>query len=139
MIACVAPNATDTEHTMETLKTVASIVGVDDQIKEEKAHEVSSQLLETRPTTLPPSAWDHEHLKKFLTLKKMERVQLTEKHDGKILMKMSVTQMRTQLFDVRDKELAQKLFDLLRKENDRVTAIQRKERAMLKKERKERV
>lgn len=139
VIACVAPNATDTEHTMETLKTVASIVGVDDQIKEEKAHEVSSQLLETRPTTLPPSAWDHEHLKKFLALKKMERVQLTEKHDGKILMKMSVTQMRTQLFDVRDKELAQKLFDLLRKENDRVTAIQRKERAMLKKERKERV
>ncbi|MBV5267427.1 MAG: hypothetical protein JZU67_02735, partial [Burkholderiaceae bacterium] len=61
-------------------------MGVDDQIKEEKAHEVSSQLLETRPTTLPPSAWDHEHLKKFLALKKMERVQLTEKHDGKILM-----------------------------------------------------
>ena len=88
---------------------------------------------------MPPSAWDHEHLKKFLALKKMERVQLTEKHDGKILMKMSVTQMRAQLFDDRDRELAQKLFDLLRKENDRVTAIQRKERAMLKKERKERV
>ena len=47
--------------------------------------------------------------------------------------------MRAQLFDDRDRELAQKLFDLLRKENDRVTAIQRKERAMLKKERKERV
>jgi kinesin family protein 2/24 len=139
VIACVAPNATDTEHTMETLKTVAGIVGVDDQIKEEKAHEVSSQLLESRPTILPPSAWDHEHLKKFLAQKKMERVQLSEKHDGKILMKMSVPQMRAQLFDDRDKELAQKLFDLLRKENDRVTAIQRKERAMLKKERKERV
>jgi kinesin family protein 2/24 len=139
VIACVAPNATDTEHTMETLKTVASIVGVDDQIKEEKAHEVSSHLLETKPTILPPSGWDHEHLKKFLALKKMERVLLTEKHDGKLLMKMSVPQMRAQLFDDRDKDLAQKLFDLLRKENDRVTAIQRKERAILKKERKERV
>ncbi|KAL3822227.1 hypothetical protein ACHAXA_000667 [Cyclostephanos tholiformis] len=139
VIACVAPNATDTEHTMETLKTVAGIVGVDDQIKEEKAHEVSSHLLEAKPTILPPSGWDHEHLKKFLALKKMERVLLTEKHDGKLLMKMSVPQMRAQLFDDRDKELAQKLFDLLRKENDRVTAIQRKERAILKKERKERV
>jgi hypothetical protein len=88
---------------------------------------------------LPPSGWDHEHLKKFLALKKMERVLLTEKHDGKLLMKMSVPQMRAQLFDDRDKDLAQKLFDLLRKENDRVTAIQRKERAILKKERKERV
>eukprot|EP00571_Detonula_confervacea_P014559 CAMPEP_0172308604 /NCGR_PEP_ID=MMETSP1058-20130122/9143_1 /TAXON_ID=83371 /ORGANISM="Detonula confervacea, Strain CCMP 353" /LENGTH=827 /DNA_ID=CAMNT_0013021055 /DNA_START=69 /DNA_END=2552 /DNA_ORIENTATION=+ len=136
VIACVAPNATDCEHSMETLKTVASIVGVDDQIKEEKAHAVASIRLESRPTSLPPKQWDHKHLKKFLAHKKMNRVQLSEKYDGKALMKMGVPQMRAQLFEDKDKDLAQKLFDLLRKENDRVTEIQRKERAMLKMERK---
>ena len=137
VIACVAPNATDTEHTMETLKTVASIVGVDDQISEEKAHVVTSaRRIENRQAPLPPKQWDHEHLRKFLAQKKM-KVELSEKHDGRTLMKMSVSQMRAQLFvEDRDKELAQKLFDLLRKENDRVAEILRKERAILKKERK---
>eukprot|EP00579_Thalassiosira_antarctica_P008625 CAMPEP_0201884998 /NCGR_PEP_ID=MMETSP0902-20130614/17664_1 /ASSEMBLY_ACC=CAM_ASM_000551 /TAXON_ID=420261 /ORGANISM="Thalassiosira antarctica, Strain CCMP982" /LENGTH=824 /DNA_ID=CAMNT_0048414021 /DNA_START=149 /DNA_END=2623 /DNA_ORIENTATION=- len=139
VIACAAPNATDTEHTMETLKTVASIVGVDDQIKEEKAHVVTSKRLETRPAILPPKQWDHDHLKKFLAHKKMNSVQLSEKHDGKALMKMSVPQMRAHFFEDKEKELAQKLFDLLRKENDRVTQIQRKEREIMKKERKGRV
>ena len=124
---------------METLKTVAGIVGVDDQIREEKAHVVTSQRLETRPAILPPKQWDHEHLKKFLAHKKMNRVQLLEKHDGKALMKMSVPQMRAHFFEDKEKELAQKLYDLLRKENDRVTQIQRKEREIMKKERKGRV
>ena len=140
VIACVAPNATDTEHTMDTLKTVASIVGVDDQISEEKAHVVASaRRIENRPAPLPPKQWDHEHLRKFLAQRKI-KVELSEKHDGRTLMKMSVSQMRAQLFvEDRDKELAQKLFDLLRKENDRVAEILRKERAILKKERKGRL
>ncbi len=139
MIACIAPNATDTEHTMDTLKTVASIVGVDDQIKEEKAYVVSSHRQEARQLPLPPTAWDHEHLQKFIVDNKLHTVKLATKHDGKTLMKMSVLQLRAQLFEDRDKEHAQKLFDLLRRENDRVTSIQRKERAVLMKERKERV
>jgi len=136
VIACVAPNATDTEHTMETLKTVASIVGVEDQIQEEKSHVVTALRRESKPTSLPPKQWDHERLKKFLAHKKMHKVKLSEKHDGKQIMKMSVPQMRAHLFEDVDKELAPKLFDLLRKENDRVAEIQRKERAMLKKARK---
>lgn len=98
VIACVAPNATDTEHTMETLRTVASIVGVDDQIKEEKAHAVVSQKVD-RPASLPPKMWDHQRLRKFLAHKKMHGVQLSEKHDGKALMKMGVAQIRAQLFE----------------------------------------
>jgi len=129
VIACVAPNATDTEHTMETLKTASTVVGVDDQIKEELAHEVVLQQRTMKEVALPPSAWDHQQLKAFLTKNKLERVVLlTQKHDGKLLMKMSVLQMRAQLFDDKDKEFAQTLFDLLRKENDRVAVIQRNER-----------
>jgi kinesin family protein 2/24 len=129
VIACVAPNATDTEHTMETLKTASTVVGVEDQIKEELAHEVVLQQRTMKEVALPPSAWDHQQLKTFLTKNKLERVVLlTQKHDGRKLMKMSVLQMRAQLFDDKDKEFAQTLFDLLRKENDRVAVIQRKER-----------
>ena len=83
-----------------------------------------------KEVALPPSAWDHQQLKAFLTKNKLERVVLlTQKHDGRKLMKMSVLQMRAQLFGDKDKEFAQTLFDLLRKENDRVAVIQRKERA----------
>jgi hypothetical protein len=123
---------------METLKTASTVVGVEDQIKEELAHEVVPQQRMTKEVALPPSAWDHQQLKAFLTKNKMERVVLlTEKHDGKKLMKMSVLQMQAQLFDDKDsKEFAQTLFDLLRKENDRVAAIQRKERARNKLNRK---
>lgn len=41
VIGCIAPNATDTEHTMETLKTVSTIVGTEGYIKEQKAHTVA--------------------------------------------------------------------------------------------------
>ena len=136
VIACVAPNATDTEHTMETLKTVASIVGMDDKIKEEKPCTVSYSLPTLVGTTkiLPPKQYDHERLKKFLANKHASIPNLDPAHDGKSLMKMSVLQMRT-LLDI-SKERAQNIFDLLRKENDRVAALQRKDRVRLKEEKK---
>lgn len=137
VIACVAPNATDTEHTMETLKTASTVVGVEDQIKEESAHEVVPQQRTTKEVALPPSAWDHGQVKTFLIKNKLDKVVLlTQKHDGKMLIKMSVLQMRAQLFGDNDKEFAQTLFDLLRKENDRVSAMQRKDRARNKLNRK---
>ena len=138
VIACVAPNATDTEHTMETLKTVASIVGVDDQIKEEKAHSVTAQV-SRGPVAVPPSKWTHQQLRKFLAHKELNHIQLLDKHDGKALMKMSVPQMKAQLFEDGDSDQAKRLFDLLRKENDRVALIQRQERLNLKQQRKGRI
>lgn len=137
VIACVAPNSTDTEHTMETLKTVSTIVGIDDRITEERAHAVTPQTQQhTKSGILLPKQWDHEQLKTFLTKKKITRVKLTEKYDGRVLMKMSQAMMRTQLFDEGDKELADTLFNVLRRENDRVSKIQRKERTNIANERK---
>ena len=136
VIACVAPNATDTNHTMETLKTVASIVGVDDQIKESSACTVEPPTLETRTAVLAPKQWTHERLIKFLAHKKVSGVQLTEKHDGKALMKMSVMNIKTHLLPDRDEDKAKKIFDLLRKENDRVAAHNKIERDRIKRDRK---
>ena len=136
VIACVAPNATDTNHTMETLKTVASIVGVDDQIKESSACTVEPPTLETRTAVLAPKQWTHERLRKFLAHKKVNGVQLTEKHDGKALMKMSVMNIKTHLLPDRDEDKARLIFDLLRKENDRVAAHNKIERDRIKRDRK---
>ncbi|KAL9191030.1 hypothetical protein ACHAXT_000736 [Thalassiosira profunda] len=130
VIACVAPNATDTEHTMETLKTVASIVGIENDIKEEEAHTVTPQTCGTmRPTVVPPKQWSHEQLKKFVERNKLTKVQLSKEHDGKAVMKMSVQQIAVHLFEDRDKEQAQRLFDVLRTANDRVTEKQKQARA----------
>ena len=138
VIACVAPNATDTNHTMETLKTVASIVGVDDQIKESSACTVEPPTLETaiRSSVLAPKQWTHTRLKKFLAHKKVSGVQLTEKHDGKALMKMSVMNIKTHLLPDRDQDKAKMIFDLLRKENDKAAAHNKTERDRLKRDRK---
>mmetsp|Transcript_5769 Transcript_5769/g.11735 ORF Transcript_5769/g.11735 Transcript_5769/m.11735 type:complete len:1040 (+) Transcript_5769:161-3280(+) len=141
VIACVAPNATDTEHTMETLKTVATICGFEDQIKEAKAHVVTPPTLPRKKAAIPVKDWDHDQVVKFLERKKMNhKVKLSnKKYDGKALMKMSLPQMRAQLFVEKDKDLAVKLFNILRKENDRVSKLERSERANLANERKGRV
>lgn len=138
VIACISPNSTDTEHTMETLRFAASIVGKDAQIREGETRLVATAITtnESSKNILSPKHWDNERLQKFLLHKKMGRVRLTEKHDGKALMKMSVPQMKSQLFDDKDSEQAKKLFNLLRLENDRVASIQRADRIKLSKARK---
>ena len=106
-------------------------------IKSEK--QKSMRLLQTKQAILPHKQWPHEQLKKFLIHNTTQWVKLSEKHDGKALMKMSVMKMQAHPYEDKDKELAKRLFDLLRKENDRVTQFQRREHAMLKQQRKGRV
>lgn len=137
VIAAVSPNATDTEHSVETLRFATAIVGTDSQVREGETRIVvpATKTFESRDI-LSPKQWDNTQLKRFLAHKKMDRVKLTDKHDGKLLMKMSVQQMRTQLFDDRDSELAKRLFDLLRLENDKISKLQRADRIKLAKARK---
>lgn len=137
VIAAVSPNATDTEHSVETLRFATSIVGTDSQISEGETRMVEPimKTFESRDI-LSPKQWDNAQLKRFLAHKKVERVKLMEKHDGKALMKMSVQQLRAQLFDDKDSEQAKRLFDLLRLENDKITKLQRADRIKLSKARK---
>lgn len=137
VIAAISPNATDTEHSVETLRFATSIIGTDNLNSEGETRLVvpEIQTLESRDI-LPPKQWDNAQLKRFLLHKKMDRVKLTEKCNGKVLMKMSIRQMRTQLFDDKDSELAKKLFDLLRLENDKISKLHRADRMKLSKARK---
>ncbi|KAL7436461.1 hypothetical protein ACHAXM_005372 [Skeletonema potamos] len=139
VIAAISPNATDTEHSVETLRFATSIVGTDaspgPSEGETRIVIPVVKALESRDI-IPPKQWDNAQLKRFLSHKKMDRVQLTDKHDGKVLMRMSVQQMRTQLFDDKDSELAKKLFDLLRLENDKIDKLHRADRMKLSRARK---
>ena len=139
VIAALSPNATDTEHTIETLRFVTSLGGNESQVKEGETRTVSlaMEIPESRRNMLsPPKQWDNAELRRFLVSKKMDRVKLTDKHDGKALMKMSVQQMRAQLFEDKDADNAKLLFDLLRLQNDKVSKLMRADRIKLSKARK---
>ena len=98
MIGCVAPNASDTEHTMETLKTVSTIVGIEDKIIEEKARAVTQS--ESRCNTVKtPKEWSHDQLKAFLCKKKIDGVKLPPNLTGAALMKMSASQVSNSFYE----------------------------------------
>jgi len=136
VIATVAPNASDTEHSSETLKTVSTIVGCENMILEGEKHEVSPQK-KKKPDTLPPRAWDHSQLVAFLGRKRID-LKVPENIDGKMVMRMNVQQIRARLCRGNsDDKLPNIVFNALRKENDRVSSIQRKEQLDMKKQRKQ--
>ena len=138
VIATVAPNATDTEHTCETLKTVSSIVGSESLIEEGEAGEVQPQstMKDLKERVSPPKQWDHEKLMKFLARKKID-LGVPDNIDGKAIMRMNVQQIKARLCKGirRDDAVATTVFDELRKENDRVDNILKKTRLALKKAR----
>ena len=78
IIATAAPNATDTEHTMETLKTISTIVGTEKNIQvlgtEEvkKAHVLREKVGggggASKKRTVEPKKWSHEDLKRWLKM-----------------------------------------------------------------------
>uniref|UniRef100_A0A7S4JSM0 Kinesin motor domain-containing protein n=1 Tax=Odontella aurita TaxID=265563 RepID=A0A7S4JSM0_9STRA len=136
VIATVAPNASDTEHSCETLKTVSTIVGCDSMISEGEKNEVVSQE-KKKSDIVPPRAWDHSQLVAFLSRKKID-LKISENIDGKTVMRMNVQQIRARLCRGNgDDKLPTKVFNELRKENDRVDKIQRKDKLALKKKMKQ--
>eukprot|EP00956_Cyclotella_meneghiniana_P002579 scaffold3030_cov72-Cyclotella_meneghiniana.AAC.5 len=109
VVGCVAPNASDTEHTMETLKTISTIVGIEDKIIEEKARVVTQSETRRCDVVKIPKEWSHKDLKAFLAKKKIDYVKLPPNLTGAALMKMSASQMKVHLcLDSKDK--AESLF-----------------------------
>lgn len=155
VIACVAPNATDTgecvtqrllrigltdnthdrndsEHTIETLRTISTICGVEDKIVETKSEAIlenaASDEKAPRANLVLPKQWNPEQLKAFLVKKKLKKILLKPDTDGKSIMKMSTLNIKTMLVEGRDAECAKALFDALRNENDRVNSKIKAER-----------
>jgi len=141
IIATAAPNATDTEHTMETLKTVSSIVGTEKDIVElptEKvlmAHELQ-ELISGKPLStqsgvnVVPRKWNHSQLLSWLKKASggiFQNVNVVKSDTGKTVMSQTVVKLTDSMCHG-DAILATQLFNKLRGETDRVERILLKKR-----------
>lgn len=135
LIATVAPNATDTEHTIDTLRVVSSLLeeenSQEDGNKEDDAETQVQQApaIETpRGSVLAPRQWDNEQLSSWMINKRLVKSPIPDHITGRMAMRMNTIQLRNTFYGVKDDAKASKLFQMLRTESDRVARIQLKER-----------
>ena len=137
IIATVAPNATDTEHTIETLKFVANIGGMEKNIIEGAPREVDSASSRKKSKVPVPKQYSHKQLVEFLKRKKI-KVDVPARIDGKAIMRMSAQQIGAHCFDGSPSKSGtnNEIFNALRSENDRANKLNRRERMSLSETRK---
>jgi kinesin family protein 2/24 len=82
VIATVGPNATDTEHTIETLKTVSSLGGV--SLEEGRLQKVSASPSSSK--LIAPKRWDHQELVEWLSGKRLVGKAVAGHVDGRLVM-----------------------------------------------------
>ncbi|GMH91077.1 hypothetical protein TL16_g11953 [Triparma laevis f. inornata] len=151
IIATAAPNATDTEHTMETLKTVSTIVGTEKDVEEittqqvMQAHKLQEMLVAQGQgggggksksgggnTVVMPIKWSHEQLKRWLTKARGGEFQqvarrIVKSDTGKTIMAQTIPKLEHSLCE-KDSILATSLYNNLRGESDKIAKILLKER-----------
>jgi kinesin family member 2/24 len=149
VVATISPNATDTEHTLGTLKTVASLLGTagydgSPKVLAPKGRTSSRSSPPDRPHSLAPKSWNHEELVNFLRSKHLlgskgrsggatkhpEPVVVPATLDGRQLMRMNKMQIANALHTSR--AVAEKVFDLLRAETTLVARLDLKHRVQAK-------
>lgn len=120
VVGTVSPSASDTEHTLTTLKTVAAVTGNESMIKEVK-RDVKAIVEAPALHTIPPKMWAEDRLRAWLRdtiTGRGEALLNVLPHmpakgvDGKGIMRMTVIQFR-QLWGLPE-DLAQALFHELR-------------------------
>lgn len=128
VIATVSPNATDTEHTIHTLKTISTLTG--GLWEERDSHQWVSSWRDgpdmASPELKAPKKMTHPELVEWLEIRNLlGKSQVPTHIDGKGLMKMSKIQLKYLLYDDSDSKLgnekAELLFKSLRTETERVT------------------
>lgn len=137
VIATVSPNATDTEHSIQTLKTVSTLT--DSSWEEGDAQ----KLMTPSPTSkgvyssIPPKKWSHEELVQWLKDKRfLGKTEVPGHLNGKAVMRMSKLQLQYTLYDdlpeqenePTGSEKAENLFKSLRAETDLVSRLELKRR-----------
>ena len=128
VVATVTPNATDTEHTMESLKTVCTIAGTNKNITEGNVRTCfPSSLKHGKSKLVAPKCWTNDQLARWLENKRIPFTKIPDDVDGKVVMHMSAIQLRARLCDG-NIQIADKIFKALRNESDRVDRILREER-----------
>jgi kinesin family protein 2/24 len=131
VIATVSPNATDTEHSMETLKTVASIAGSSNLVSAEKSRIVEPAGLPKRNIGRSTKQMSHDQLVEWMQKKNIPHDGIGDAIDGKALFKLSAKMLCSQCFRG-DAKLAEEVFKKVRNENDIVEKLQRNARKAMK-------
>ena len=133
VIGCIAPEATATEHTIQTLKTLCDLTG--STFYEGKTEKLLSDLNSIEPA-VPPQKWDYAGLVQWLSDQSLLGNSPVPSHlDGKLIMRMNRMQLRNALYDNETTrggqsasevgmEKAAKLFDSLREESGRVGRLE---------------
>ena len=119
VVGTVSPSASDTEHTLTTLKTVAAVAGTDNAIREVK-RDVKPVVQAPRTETIPPKLWPEERLREWLQTTISSRGEplapalplMPRGVTGKEIMKKTAVQIR-QLWGA-PQELADAVFHELR-------------------------
>lgn len=140
VVATVAPNATDTEHTLETLKTVCMWINhprADGSLSSSKATIVNTiKPTVDSPTPQNPKQWTHMELVEWMARKRLLQTadSAVPSHvDGRAVMRMSELQLRA-IFYSKDVNLERSihLFRCLRAEASRADRLDLKRRFAMK-------
>ena len=129
VIATITPTATDTEHTMETLKTASIFMGFEHLISELPRRNVVP--IKQKILRLHPKKWNNNHMIAWLKAKNLYKgcnTDVLSELDGKALLKMTIPLMKVKLCRNNDEANAEKIFKEIRSECDRVSKEQLKVR-----------
>lgn len=133
VIAAVAPNATDTEHTIQTLTLLANLTGTD--FDEGESQKLTSPTMGDDQPSVAPKKWNHTELVAWLSEQQLllGHSPVPRQLDGSTLMRMSKIQLRNTFYgDQADRSAAVKkadlLFQSLRAESVRVARLDMKRR-----------
>jgi kinesin family protein 2/24 len=156
VIATISPSATDTEHTLQTLDAVSMLLGTSGHVG--SSHKLTQPRIRPESSdanhslTVAPKKWTHEQLVNFLHRKHVLRsprpadgssasgssiarsrlpaVVVPSTLDGRHAMRMNKIQLANTLGVPR--EVADRIFDLLRAETTRVARLELKQRVQAK-------
>ncbi len=137
IIATVAPNATDTEHTLETLKTVSTLIAGNITEGEPKKSVEDKKVVKSpmnvsaddEVVAKGPKQWSRTELMEWMARKRLLRGVIPANMDGRSAMRMSKLQLRSAFYDGdANLDRAEALYKSLRAENDRVLRLDMKRR-----------
>lgn len=135
VIATVAPNATDTEHTIQTLRTISTLLG--EELNEGKQQTLVEESPKSDSSEVAPKKWTNQQVVEFLTKKNL----LGEKAvpwsmDGRQIMRMTKLQLRNTFYNDSQSDKADTLYQCLRAESDRIEKVELKRRMSMTKSRR---
>ena len=135
VIATVSPNSTDTEHSIETLKTIAAIAGLSEALEEDEARFVEPVFQKKTRAIIVPKQMTHDQLIHWLKKNKFPTSGISSSLDGKALFKLSALKLGQQCFGG-NTDIATEVFKTIRNENDQLDKLLRDERLAIKESRR---